>query len=102
MLHPSIIKIDRSFVSPAKSSPYAESLLETIISLGKKLDLTVLAEGIETPEQLERLRNLGCDLGQGFLFSPAVPAGEVAALLALDPGKWASKSPKQQTSTRRS
>ncbi|MHB1510117.1 MAG: sensor domain-containing protein [Acidimicrobiales bacterium] len=88
MLHPSIIKIDRSFVSPAQMSPQDESLLETIVSLGKKLDMTVLAEGIETPEQLERLRRLGCDLGQGHLFSPAVPADEVAGLLTLDPGDW--------------
>ncbi len=90
MLAPSVIKIDRSFVSPAQMSPPGELLLETIVSLGKKLDMTVLAEGIETPEQLERLRHLGCDLGQGYFFSPAVPAGEVAALLALDPGEWDS------------
>jgi EAL domain-containing protein (putative c-di-GMP-specific phosphodiesterase class I) len=45
--------------------------------------MTVLAEGIETKAQLERLRELGCDLGQGFLFSRAVPRGEVNSLLDL-------------------
>ena len=57
-------------------------LLETIISLGARLSMTMLAEGIETKAQLERLRSLGCELGQGFLFSPAVPDGEIARMLS--------------------
>jgi diguanylate cyclase (GGDEF)-like protein/PAS domain S-box-containing protein len=81
LLHPRIIKIDQSFVSPAHEGARNDMLLETIVSLGNKLDMTMLAEGIETHAQLERLRNLGCELGQGYLFSPAVPAGEVAAML---------------------
>jgi len=64
----------RSFVSPSKASIYNDTLLEAIVSLGQKLDMTVLAEGIETQGQLERVRHLGCELGQGYLFSPAVPA----------------------------
>jgi EAL domain-containing protein (putative c-di-GMP-specific phosphodiesterase class I) len=86
-----IIKIDRSFVSPNQESAYNDTLLEAIVSLGQRLDMTILAEGIETPGQLERLRNLGCEVGQGYLFSPAVPAGEVAALLAWEPGKWGQR-----------
>jgi EAL domain-containing protein (putative c-di-GMP-specific phosphodiesterase class I) len=77
-----IIKIDRSFVSPSHESAYNDTLLEAIVSLGQKLDMTVLAEGIETEGQLKHLRALGCEVGQGYLFSPAVPAGEVAAMLA--------------------
>jgi diguanylate cyclase (GGDEF)-like protein/PAS domain S-box-containing protein len=83
LLHPTIIKIDRSFVSPTHESVHNDTLLQTIVSLGRKLNMTVLAEGIETKAQLERLRELGCDLGQGFLFSPAVPRGEVNSLLDL-------------------
>ena len=49
LLRPKIIKIDRSFVSPSKASTYNDTLLEAIVSLGQKLDMTVLAEGIETP-----------------------------------------------------
>jgi EAL domain-containing protein (putative c-di-GMP-specific phosphodiesterase class I) len=49
-----------------------------IVSLGQRLRMTVLAEGVETAEQLARLQALGCDLAQGFLFSPAVAAPEVA------------------------
>jgi diguanylate cyclase (GGDEF)-like protein len=81
LLHPMIIKIDRSFVSPSHESAYNDTVLEAIVSLGQKLKMTVLAEGIETQGQLEHLRALGCEVGQGFLFSPAVPAGEVAAML---------------------
>jgi diguanylate cyclase (GGDEF)-like protein/PAS domain S-box-containing protein len=91
LLRPMIIKIDRSFVSPNQESAYNDTLLEAIVSLGQRLDMTILAEGIETPGQLERLRNLGCEVGQGYLFSPAVPAGEVAALLAWEPGKWGQR-----------
>ena len=79
LVHPQIIKIDQSFVSPTHD-PRTRTLLETIVTLGQKLDVEVLAEGIETDEQLSRLRALGCDLGQGYLFAPAVAAAEVAAL----------------------
>ena len=82
LLHPRIIKIDQSFVSPAKESIRNDTLLEAIVTLGNNLNMTMLAEGIETEAQLERLRRLGCELGQGFLFSPAVPTGEVLAVLA--------------------
>jgi Amt family ammonium transporter len=74
LTHPKIIKIDQSFVSPAVESLRNDTLLEAIVALGQKLDMTMLAEGIETPAQLERLQRLGCELGQGFLFSPALPA----------------------------
>jgi diguanylate cyclase (GGDEF)-like protein len=73
LLHPKIIKIDQSFVSPPRASIRNDTLLETIVSLGQKLNMTVLAEGIETEPQLQRLRELGCDLGQGYLFSRAIP-----------------------------
>jgi diguanylate cyclase (GGDEF)-like protein/PAS domain S-box-containing protein len=82
LLHPRFIKIDQSFVRPKNESVQNDTLLETIISLGSKLDMIVLGEGIETKAQLERLRLLGCELGQGFLFSPAVPDDEIAMMLA--------------------
>ena len=80
-LLPTIIKIDRSFVSPEQESAHSSALLEAIVSLGHKLHTTVLAEGIETQEQLERLGRLGCELGQGFLWSAAVPIEEAIAML---------------------
>jgi diguanylate cyclase (GGDEF)-like protein len=80
-LNPKIIKIDQSFVRPQHDRKRSDTLLEAIITLGNKLDMTVLAEGIETSAQLERLNNLDCDLGQGFLWSPAVPVDEVTNML---------------------
>jgi EAL domain-containing protein (putative c-di-GMP-specific phosphodiesterase class I) len=80
-LNPKIIKIDQSFVRPQHDRKRSDTLLEAIITLGNKLDMIVLAEGIETAAQLERLNNLDCDLGQGFLWSPAVPVDEVTNML---------------------
>jgi diguanylate cyclase (GGDEF)-like protein/PAS domain S-box-containing protein len=81
LLRPTIIKIDRSFVSPVAESERNDTLLEAIISLGQKLGMTMSAEGIETEAQLERLHRLGCDFGQGFLWSTAVPCEEVYGML---------------------
>jgi diguanylate cyclase (GGDEF)-like protein/PAS domain S-box-containing protein len=81
LMQPKIIKVDRSFVSPAMENSRNDALLEAIVSLGHKLNITVLAEGIETPAQFERLRSFGCELGQGFLWSPAIPKEEVPAML---------------------
>jgi EAL domain-containing protein (putative c-di-GMP-specific phosphodiesterase class I) len=86
LLRPKIIKIDQSFVSPAHESVHNDTLLQTIGSLGRKLNMTVLAEGIETKPQLNRLQELGCDLGQGYLFSPAVAAQQVQGFIDLPSG----------------
>jgi diguanylate cyclase (GGDEF)-like protein len=77
-----VIKIPKSFVDAVGSpSPSAISLVQTILNLGRALDLAVVAEGIETADQLVRLRSLGCELGQGFLFArPAEPPAVVALL----------------------
>ena len=73
MLQPRIIKIDKSFVSPKVPSEQNDLMLEMIVAMGPRLKITVLAEGIETNSQLERLRSLHCELGQGYLFSRAIP-----------------------------
>jgi EAL domain-containing protein (putative c-di-GMP-specific phosphodiesterase class I) len=80
-LRPRIIKIDQSFVRPKHDQTRSNTLLEAIVTLGNKLDMIVLAEGIETADQLKHLNDLHCDLGQGFLWSPAVPNGEAATML---------------------
>jgi diguanylate cyclase (GGDEF)-like protein/PAS domain S-box-containing protein len=74
LMRPRVIKIDQSFISPAFESARNDTLLEAIISLGQNLNMSVLAEGIETQGQYIRLCCFGCELGQGFLFSPAVSA----------------------------
>ncbi len=63
------LKIDRSFVSDLFTSSTAETLISAVVSVGQSLDMDVVAEGIETSEQLEELRKLGCQYGQGYLFS---------------------------------
>ena len=85
-LEPGIIKIDRSFVYPDAEVRHAQALLAAIVSLGHRLETTVVAEGVETIEQLERLSELGCDVAQGYLFSHPVPLAEVPALLERVPG----------------
>jgi Amt family ammonium transporter len=81
LLNPMIIKIDQSFVRPIIETKHSDRLLETIVSLGHNLGMTMLAEGIETQHQLEGLRALHCSLGQGFLFSPAVPFDVAASMV---------------------
>ena len=68
------LKIDRSFVSQSHVDNRQYRVVDTIVSLGKQLGLGVIAQGIETLQQLEWLRQLGCEFGQGYLFSkPLVP-----------------------------
>jgi EAL domain-containing protein (putative c-di-GMP-specific phosphodiesterase class I) len=67
------IKMDRSFLS-AGAAPEAAGLASAVVALGETLQLEVVAEGIEYPEQWSRLHELGCDLGQGFLFSRPMDA----------------------------
>src|SRR5882757_3651164 len=75
------LKIDREFISEIMSRPDDASIVRAIVSLAHSLRLKVVAEGVETVEQLEFLKNLGCDQYQGYYFSPAVPADDFAALL---------------------
>jgi len=74
-------KIDRSFIETLTSGDHTDELVRAIVAMGKALGLTVVAEGIETTEQFELLRQIGCENGQGFLFAPAVPADHVSELL---------------------
>jgi predicted signal transduction protein with EAL and GGDEF domain len=71
------LKIDRSFISDLTTNAADASIVRAIISLAHSLRLKVVAEGVETLEQLEQLRELGCDQYQGFYRSAAVPAGEI-------------------------
>ncbi len=87
-LRPDVIKIDRSFIGAALDSTFDERVLESLITLCHRLDMLVLAEGVETDRQLALLREMGCSLGQGFLFSPAVPAEQVRDLPPLVTERW--------------
>ncbi len=73
------IKVDRSFVSGLGIEKEDSTIVEAVVRLGQSLGLNVVAEGIESPLQLSRLRELGCDRGQGYLFGRARPAALVEA-----------------------
>jgi diguanylate cyclase (GGDEF)-like protein len=75
------LKIDKSFVKRASEDKHSTVIIEGIILLAGALGLRVVAEGIETEEQLALLKAHGCDEGQGYLFSKPVAAGEVEALM---------------------
>jgi diguanylate cyclase (GGDEF)-like protein len=79
------LKIDRSFVSTL-GSPSGRTLVKTIISLAKAFGMTTIGEGVETHEQLDALWSMGCDESQGFLHSKALPARELATVLAQGQG----------------
>ena len=75
------IKIDRSFVAGMADRPADRVIVHSTIELARNLGLTVTAEGVETEEVLAQLRAAGCHSVQGYFISPAVPAGELEALL---------------------
>ena len=71
------LKIDRSFVNQIQSGNRKYHVVDTIVALSQQLGLSVIAEGIETTQQLEWLQQLGCEFGQGYLFSKPLPAAEI-------------------------
>lgn len=77
-----IIKIDRSFVSRIASDEPSQIVVSAMIDIARKLGMRVIAEGVETAEQADILRGLGCVLGQGYLYSRPVIAADATDLLA--------------------
>ncbi|TCS39100.1 PAS domain S-box-containing protein/diguanylate cyclase (GGDEF)-like protein [Paucimonas lemoignei] len=76
-----IIKIDRSFIQDVPGDPADEAITEAIIAMGKSLKITVVAEGVEKPEQLQFLSDLSCEEIQGYFFSKPLPAKDFTKLL---------------------
>ena len=75
------LKIDRSFVTPVADDPSAAAIVASVVSLGHALGLLVVAEGVETAAQLTTLRELGCDLAQGFYLARPAPPGDLTPVL---------------------
>jgi len=78
-----VLKIDQSFVRGLNVNNQDEQLISAIIGMGRSLELTIIAEGVETLDQLSFLQAQRCEEGQGFLFSKAVPAKDFAQLLQV-------------------
>ncbi|MEL0591369.1 MULTISPECIES: EAL domain-containing response regulator [Planktothrix] len=81
------LKIDKSFVQRLNLTSENIGLIPVIISLAKTMNMSVIAEGIELPEQLKILRELNCGLGQGYFFAKPLPGEELINLLSLTP-QW--------------
>lgn len=79
------LKIDRSFVQRLDQDSNDLGLIPAITSIARTLQMSVVAEGIETTQQLIHLRNLNCDFGQGYLFSQPISSNKIAKLLIADP-----------------
>ena len=79
------LKIDRSFVNDLETDPDDWAIASTIVSMGRSLRMTVLAEGVEKPEQLALLRKMGCDMAQGYHFSRPTSADGMADMLRDQP-----------------
>jgi diguanylate cyclase (GGDEF)-like protein len=89
-----LLKVDRSFVSAMESNTENGEIVRTVIALAKALNLEVVAEGIESIHQFHQLRILGCEYGQGYLFSRPLPAHEIQKLID-DPNRWKNILPAQ-------
>ncbi len=84
-----VLKINRSFISGLPNNKDDSALVDTMISMAHKLDLEVVAEGVETEEQLDYLRSQGCNMAQGFYFAKPMPAKKFE--------KWQTKNHKHST-----
>jgi len=78
------IKIDRSFTQHVLDGGVKRIVIETILSLGQELGIRVVAEGIETEEHNIKLKEMGCQIGQGYLFSRPLPAAQFSAFLTAE------------------
>ncbi|WP_373528307.1 putative bifunctional diguanylate cyclase/phosphodiesterase [Nostoc sp.] len=83
----SVLKIDRSFISPMGTNSKNVEIIEIIVTLADKLGVDVLAEGVETKEQLALLRKLNCEYGQGYFFSVPLNSSAAEALIMENP-RW--------------
>jgi Amt family ammonium transporter len=77
------LKIDRSFIAAMGERAENTVIVRTIVTLARNLGIEVIAEGVETPEQLAQLRALGCEHAQGYYYSQPVPSEEAEALIGL-------------------
>ena len=81
------LKIDRSFVADLAENSDDQAICKAIIQVAHTLGMKVVAEGVETPAQASFLRAVGCDMAQGFLYSPGLPAGELLQWCQVRPGE---------------
>ena len=86
-----VLKLDMKFIRTAFGQEKDTHMLEIIIEIARHLSAPVVAEGVETEEQVKALKEIGCDLVQGYFFSPPVPAEKFASFLSEAAGQMAAK-----------
>jgi EAL domain-containing protein (putative c-di-GMP-specific phosphodiesterase class I) len=94
------IKIDKSFIDDVATQSDSIEIVRAIMTLAKALGMSTIAEGVESTAQVDKLRELGCEQIQGYVFSPPRPAADVAGLLArklehADTGAVAAENPEK-------
>lgn len=82
------IKIDRSFITDITNKPELQKIVTAVLYLADSMNMTVTAEGIETPVELQFLRDHGCDKGQGYLLGRPTPVDQLDPILAWDGAVW--------------
>jgi diguanylate cyclase (GGDEF)-like protein len=94
-----VIKLDEGLLQAMKTDPRAGAIVNGVLDLGRRLGSTTIAEGIEEASQVTELRQLGCDYGQGFHFSAALPADELEAAIRIEtaPSPWRRASRERVT-----
>ena len=80
-LHFDSIKLDKEFLGDCESNPYAQNVIEGTVKMVKKLGIQVVAEGVETREQVDFLRQIGCDVAQGYFFSRPLKTADFEQML---------------------
>ena len=91
-----ILKLDMKFIQNEISKPKDQSILNDIINMAHRLYLGVVAEGVETQEQMEYLREIGCDYVQGYYFAKPMPAAEFEELLKIRPSRHTDPLPEEK------
>ncbi len=81
-----MLKFDRSFVRDIASNAYDQAIVASIVAIARALEFRVIAEGIETDDQVERLRKLGCEVGQGYRFGRPQALNEFLELVGVRAG----------------
>jgi EAL domain-containing protein (putative c-di-GMP-specific phosphodiesterase class I) len=80
------LKIDRAFAGDAYANPVSHSIVKMMINLGHELRVKVVAEGLETPEDVQTLRDMGCDYAQGYYFAKPMAEGDLSDMIAYNKG----------------
>ena len=79
-----VMKVDGSLVTAMRGDPRAEALVTGVIDLARRLSATTIAEGVESAEAMTVLRQMGCELAQGYHIAPPMPAADLEAALSAD------------------